>query len=243
MEIFAVKRENHALVPSREAMMRLLTEEIQKRVIRFREWEDAERVIVADFLVRFLFSRKTGSNINDIVIERDGYGKPFIRNKEQLHFNVSHSGNWVVCAIDNQAVGIDVEQVRPLETEELAMRFFSNEEYQAIVDKPLEQRLESFYDLWTLKESFVKAEGKGLFIPLNSFTIKIRNDRITVKHSNAKEDNNKYFFKRYLIDEDYRMSACGSTPEFPSRIQYLDFSFLFQEIHKQDKDTLQRMES
>ncbi|NBD27025.1 4'-phosphopantetheinyl transferase family protein [Paenibacillus glycinis] len=231
MKIFAVKRVSHGHVPSKASLMSLLTEENRNRVIRFRNWEDAERVIIADLMVRYLISQIRGCNINDIVIERDSYGKPFLQNMGQLHFNVSHSGNWVVCTIDSHVVGIDVEHIRPIEMEELAWRFFSKEEYQDMVQKPLERRLEYFYDLWTLKESFVKAEGKGLLIPLNHFTFKIQDNQVSVKHSND-EYNHRYFFKRYFIEDDYRMSVCGCTPDFPSEVQYLDRSFLFQETQK-----------
>ena len=88
------------------------------------------------------------------------YGKPYLKGKENIYFNVSHSRDYVVCAFSDNEVGIDI-QVHKKWKKELAQRFFSEE------DKKLLARLENegfapsemFFCMWTVKESYMKLTG------------------------------------------------------------------------------------
>ncbi|MDR1059826.1 MAG: 4'-phosphopantetheinyl transferase superfamily protein, partial [Clostridiales bacterium] len=88
------------------------------------------------------------------------------------HFNISHSGRHVVCALCDAPVGIDVEIVRPIDMN-IANRFFSADERGRLFSEPADGhgRLELFYSIWTRKESFIKMTGEGLSRPLGSFSV------------------------------------------------------------------------
>lgn len=60
---------------------------------------------------------------DQIVFETEGNGKPVVRHIPSFHFNLSHSGDWVVCAIDDAPVGIDIEEIKPIDLA-IAKRFF-----------------------------------------------------------------------------------------------------------------------
>lgn len=70
------------------------------------------------------------------------------------------------------------EKIIPIDLR-IGKRFFINKEYEYIMNKNLISRLEYFYEIWTLKESYIKAVGMGLSISLNSFNICINDNAIS----------------------------------------------------------------
>ncbi len=96
------------------------------------------------------------------------------RNSLQaLQFNISHSHELALCAVSaRREVGIDLEYLRPLsEAVPLAKRFFSTGEHALIQALPVEEQAYVFFRLWTAKEAYLKATGKGLSHPLDQVEI------------------------------------------------------------------------
>lgn len=91
-------------------------------------------------------------------IETQAGGKPILSD-QSIHFSLSHSGNYVACAISDYPVGVDLEAERPL-YDSLLHRVFSEKERQRILNS--ENTPASFTEAWTRKESFLKATGEGL---------------------------------------------------------------------------------
>jgi 4'-phosphopantetheinyl transferase len=118
-----------------------------------------------------------------------------------------------------------VEQIKPIDFA-IAKRFFSSTEYDDLMEKEEHERLNYFYDLWTLKESYIKARGKGLSIPLDSFSIRKHNTTITVT-SNRDES---WYFIQYPIGPEYKFSVCATTLHFPMDIEYLNPGELAEQI-------------
>jgi 4'-phosphopantetheinyl transferase len=81
-----------------------------------------------------------------------------------LEFNLSHTSNLALLAISiDRPVGIDLEEVRPMENlTKLAARFFTVEEHQNILTADEAGRTELFFRIWTGKEAYLKAIGVGL---------------------------------------------------------------------------------
>jgi len=87
-----------------------------------------------------------------------------------LCFNLSHTEGLVVLAVARHPVGVDVEWLdRTGRTVELADRYFATTETAALRALPIEVRRDRFFDLWTLKEAYIKARGLGLALPLGGF--------------------------------------------------------------------------
>ncbi|MDO5396675.1 MAG: 4'-phosphopantetheinyl transferase superfamily protein [bacterium] len=97
--------------------------------------------------------------------KRGKHGKPYLCDYPELHINFSHSGNYAVCAAADREVGIDIQQMRRADFR-IAERYFTGEECEYIGSS--EAR---FFELWSKKESRVKATGTGITIPLNSFSV------------------------------------------------------------------------
>lgn len=200
--------------------------EKRERIFRFHRYEDAQRALIGDTLVRYLLCKKLGIKNKELIFGVNEYGKPFLINSAHIEYNISHSGKWVTCSIDNLPVGIDIEQIKPIDMS-IAERFFSKEEVKCLMSKCVVEREAYFYDLWTLKESYIKAIGKGLSIPLDSFTIRIEEGNITV--CSIYESNN-YYFRQYYVDKDYKIAVCSRKNEFPHDVKAIDVNELYEEI-------------
>jgi 4'-phosphopantetheinyl transferase len=98
-------------------------------------------------------------------------GKPQVAG---LEFNLSHSGDLVAYGIGSVAVGIDIEQQRDLDCEALMQRFFAPAEQRAWQQVPVAARSATFFQLWTMKEAYVKAIGTGLHTPLSTFAVSLQ---------------------------------------------------------------------
>ena len=138
--------------------------------------------------------------------EADENGKPFLPDRDDLFFNLSHSGSKVFCAVSDRAVGCDVEQIRSAKLR-IARRYFCEEEYRALLacaDEAARDRL--FYRYWTLKECFLKATGFGLSLPMNRFCFLLDGDSISIRQS---VDERPYAFRTFSVD-GYQFAVCSA---------------------------------
>jgi len=112
----------------------------------------------------------------------DEYGKPGF-DQCPYHFNLSHSGEQVMCVMSRFPVGCDVERVRWRDMG-IGDRFFSDKEKTMLKNCGNEtERQQLFFKLWTLKESFMKCTGLGFHLPLKDFSIEFDSDKIRVEQS------------------------------------------------------------
>ncbi|WP_164716677.1 4'-phosphopantetheinyl transferase family protein [Paenibacillus whitsoniae] len=154
-----------------DAGWQFLTEEKRAKLLRFRREEDRQRGLWAELLLRSIVCNQLGIANRSIAFVTNAYGKPQLATDVGLHFNVSHSGRWVVCLTDELPVGVDVEKHAPFDPK-IAHSFFTEAEVR-FLEEPAhpEERQHRFFQLWTAKESCIKAVGKGLSLPLHSFSV------------------------------------------------------------------------
>lgn len=105
-------------------------------------------------------------------MEKNAFGKPYFADYPEIYFNLSHTKGCVCCALGNAPVGVDVEMCRRRANQERIVKRFSSEEQQLWKETAKGQRQELFFALWVLKESCVKADGRGLRIPLDAFSVR-----------------------------------------------------------------------
>jgi len=169
-DVFIINIDRHLHNDEYAKLIPLVSEAKAARLARFRRFEDSQRSLLGDILARYAISLKSGIQNKDLVFDENEYGKPLLKRPCTVHFNISHSGSWVACALDDAPVGIDIEETGPADLA-IAQRFFSKNEYSLLISTPTEMQQEQFYRIWTLKESYIKALGHGLCIPLDSFYI------------------------------------------------------------------------
>lgn len=151
--------------------MRYLTEEKRAKLLRFRREEDRQRGLWAELLLRSVICSELGLPNRSIALAVNAYGKPHLAGVPSFHFNVSHSGRWVVCLTDEHPAGVDVEKIAPFDPK-IAYSYFTEAEVQYMEETPYASDQQNrFFQLWTAKESCIKAVGKGLSLPLQSFSV------------------------------------------------------------------------
>ena len=183
----------------------------QDRIKGFLFWHDRQRSLFADLLLRTMLIRSSGLRNQDIRFAELPNGKPVLLNDPAVHFNISHSGDWMACIVDDGAVGIDVEKVSDTDLS-LSDRFFSRCEHEEI--RKAENPVQKFFEYWTLKESYIKFTGTGLSQPLNSFSLKfLANAEVRVE-ANAGLLAGVYF-RQYEIEDGYKAAACAGHGGFP----------------------------
>jgi 4'-phosphopantetheinyl transferase len=156
-----------------------LAQDEQARAARFRFERDARRFVLARSALRAVLGGYLGVAPGDLAFSYGGHGKPALGGEHAaLDFNVSHSGDVALIAAGwRRAVGIDVEQWRPLpDLAALAARVFAPSELTALDALAEAERPAAFFRCWTRKEAFIKATGLGLAQPLDGFVVSIGSD-------------------------------------------------------------------
>ncbi|SHJ62966.1 4'-phosphopantetheinyl transferase [Clostridium cavendishii DSM 21758] len=219
MNIYAVEIVDESHNQYFYNLIRYISKEKYKKVENFKFIEDKLRAIYGELLIRNSIIEECKLDNSNLSFQYSKYGKPYVKNINNFHFNISHSGKWVVCATDKREIGIDIEEVKPIDVN-IAKKIFCEEEYMEILKNDVKDRVAKFYDYWTLKESFIKNIGEGLSFPLNSFYIRECNYGM---YTTFLEKNNKqYFFKKYKLDYNYKMSVCSSCQYFIDEIKVYD---------------------
>ncbi|WP_410985596.1 4'-phosphopantetheinyl transferase family protein [Bacillus cereus] len=226
MNIYAIKKPNFIEGDIYNLLLSFISEEKKRRLKRYIKKEDAYRTLLGDVLIRSVICDKYGLSNTNIEFENNEYGKPGLKGFNNLFFNISHSADWIVCVVDGNSVGIDIEKVGSIEYENI-IQFFSDEEKKVLNLKESTEKEEYFYDLWTLKESYVKAIGKGLSIPLNSFGIIKTGGNIKVETNDM---NFECFFRQYELDTYYKLSVCAESNHFPTKIKIKNVTGIIRDI-------------
>ncbi|MBI2387096.1 MAG: 4'-phosphopantetheinyl transferase superfamily protein [Elusimicrobia bacterium] len=154
---------------------RLLSPDEERRLRRLSHDRARREYLTARALCRTVLSRYADVDPGDWRFARNEHGRPEVsgpRGRGRLRFNLSGTRGLTACAVTWELdAGVDVEALRTVGAADgLADRFFSPLEARVLRDLPPARRRERFLEYWTLKESYIKATGKGLSIPLDRFS-------------------------------------------------------------------------
>ncbi|XLS29175.1 4'-phosphopantetheinyl transferase family protein [Flavobacteriaceae bacterium M23B6Z8] len=165
---------------------------LQEKNAKFLRWQDRHSHLLGKILFQEAF--KTTGLKGEVwdYIEYNAYKRPCL-SVEGYDINLSHSGEYVICAIgEGIRLGIDIEKMKMVEIENFT-NIMSTSQYRKIKNSP-DQLLE-FYKYWTFMESVVKAEGKGMFIPL---------DQLEIVNNTVQYDKNLWRIQEINIAEGYK---------------------------------------
>lgn len=163
-----------------EAYRALLDEQEQQRHLRFRFEHLRLLYLVAHALVRTTLSRYEPLEPAAWRFLAGARGRPEVApGLPRLRFNLSHTEGMAVCAVAREEdIGVDVEDSeRRGQTAEIAEHYFAPSEVAALRALPPEQQRPRFFEYWTLKESYIKARGEGLALPLAHFAFHLEPGR------------------------------------------------------------------
>ncbi|WP_046744438.1 4'-phosphopantetheinyl transferase family protein [Kordia zhangzhouensis] len=176
----------------------LLPEDLRKRNARFMRWQDRHANLFGKLL---LIEALKHHNINTNIWNLITYGKhkrPYL-TLPTYDFNISHSGDYVICAISkNIQLGVDIEENR-------ARRF---NHFDNVMTKKQWKDIQSsnnpirtFYKYWTIKESVIKADGRGFYIPL---------DQLEIRDNTVQFEDRLWFLNNLDFAEGYSAAIATS---------------------------------
>lgn len=147
------------------------------RAARYVSPRARDEFVVARGRLRQILGALTGRAPGDVRFATAAGGKPGLADGAggRLRFNLAHSGDLMLCALTlDHEVGVDVERVREeVGHEDIARRFFADDEIQDLAAVPPEARREAFFACWARKEAVIKATGEGLARPLKDFAVSV----------------------------------------------------------------------
>ncbi|MEL6140609.1 MAG: 4'-phosphopantetheinyl transferase superfamily protein [Bacteroidota bacterium] len=197
--------------PDSVALSTLAEKEIQ-RADKFRFPIDRHRFLRARSILRLLLGDYLQTNPANIDLAFGKEGKPYLSHFPEWHFNLSHSGNWIVLAFRKMLpVGVDVEHIDPAAPfDELTTACFTNTEVSAWRELPGDLQPTAFFRSWTTKEAIMKADGRG--VSLHPKNIQLTVDPTTspnIEILEGKLGPKNWWTRAFMVADNYAAALAG----------------------------------
>jgi len=175
-----------------------LPNEVSSKVKSFKKWSDANAYLFGKLLLMKGLD-EFGEKKTLVDLKYTQYNRPYFEDT-CLDFNISHSGDFVVCAISNEgSVGVDIEEIRSIEIDDFQDQF-QDSEWQKIICSA--NMYETFFTYWTQKEAAVKADGRGLSIQLNRVYVNDTFDKVFI-------ENNKFYSYEIFLSNNIKCTLAA----------------------------------
>lgn len=198
-------------------------EERRIKIQNMRDQKTKMCSLSAGSLLHFALCRELGLLMDSAGPFSIGYqegGKPFLKEHPGVFFNLSHSGEYVCCAIGREPVGVDIQ--RHIRVKEgLAERFFTKEDKKRLAECKEQERKLLFFRMWSIKESYIKLNGKGLSQGLDSFEIDWENRAVLKKD---KKEPAAFFEEKDLLP-GYSLCLCSESAG--QKVIWMELSGIF----------------
>jgi 4'-phosphopantetheinyl transferase len=199
------------------AYRELLTAEEREQEPRFYFARDRRRYLVTRALVRTVLSRYISVDPKECTFSPNAYGRPDLVNAEaaaaRLSFNISHTHSLIALGVtQGRELGIDVENVvdrrAPID---VANHYFAPQEVAVLNAAPRHEQQHRFFEYWTFKESYIKARGMGLSLPLDKFGFHYPDDRAVEIAIDAElaDDPARWQFWQFRPTPEYMVALCA----------------------------------
>ncbi len=226
-----------------EACQALLNADERLRAARFRFAADRRAFVLGRALLRTSLSLHAEVAPADWQFTFNSQGKPRIAAchgpAQALSFNLSHTRQQVVLVLGRQqALGVDIESIAPEYDPSIAERFFGPNEVQTLNALPPAAQAARFTELWSLKESYLKARGTGLALGLEGICFDLAQPHTIVPRLrpplNAQplgDHPERWYFTLLQAGSDHRIAVCSEQASGPPTLLMQDPSLLNQTIH------------
>lgn len=179
-----------------------------EKAVRFKRQSDRALSLGAGLLLSAAL-KKHGIDEKYAGHIENACGKPYLESCTDIYYNLSHSGSMAMCVLSNAETGCDIELLTEPDMR-IAEKFFTDKEREYIAAAPDLRR--AFFEIWTLKESLIKATGLGLTLPLNSFTV--------LPGRCCCLSRKKYHFAQ-IPHSDYSIAVCGENDLLDISVEYI----------------------
>lgn len=183
----------------------LSTDEIH----RYHSYKDKKAqyiFLVSHIALRLILGKSYDVHPKKLVFEFNKYGKPYLKRRDNLYFNLSHSTKRACIIESDVEVGIDIEYIQDFNYEEIINSFFSDNERQIILHRQnKKQKLIRFFEIWTQKEALLKCVGTGLVKNIEDINVEYLNrnskneEKINIETILSKD-------KKYIFSFAYQSS-------------------------------------
>ncbi|MBQ8762823.1 MAG: 4'-phosphopantetheinyl transferase superfamily protein [Clostridia bacterium] len=171
-----------------------MSSERKEAVIRLKVAQKQKLKIAADHICRKAISEFCGIDPKKIEFFLSEHGKPFAKGLD-VNFSISHSGDYVVCAVSKKEIGVDVEKIRKI-SPDISKRFACKNELEYI-----KAHENGFFEIWTLKEAYFKCTGTGLGADIKDVCFEITRNGVSCSENN-------FDCSFYEIDKEYICAVC-----------------------------------
>lgn len=148
--------------------LRFVSNERNSKIDAYRFNKNKTVSLFAELLIRYIIGNDLKISNEDIIFNYNEYGKPILKGFSRYNFSISHTDNTIVFISNGLPIGIDIEKINNGNLS-LSKRFFAYNEYEYL-KKSLNFDID-FFKVWTMKESYIKMLGTGLYTSLSSFDI------------------------------------------------------------------------
>ena len=205
---------DQALDAARAATARpILTDDEWNRCQRFAYAEGVRERLAARFMVRSILSRYAAVHPADWRFVENAHGRPEVEapaHATHLRFNLSHADGVVTLVVSAQYdVGVDVERLGRRPNLAIADRFFAPAEVDALRALPEPEQPRRFLEYWTLKESYIKARGAGMSLPLDQFAFDVATPgRTAIRFADGFDDDPQAWqFDRLFVGSEHLVAV------------------------------------
>ena len=192
----------------------VLSQDEITRADRFKFTRDRQNFTATRALLRILLGSYLTLNPQQLSFTYGENGKPYLcQGAAEMDFNVSHSGERALIAIARgRPLGVDIEQIREnIDCESLTRHYFSTSEEAALFTLEVSERSRAFFRCWTRKESYIKARGAGLALPLHSFDVSVSQAEKNLLLATRPDASEAALWSIRAIEagEGYEAALCG----------------------------------
>ncbi len=191
--------------------------------LKFRFQNDRLRSIGGELLVRSAIRQRLGLKNDDIKFSKNHFGKPFLTGSENFHFNISHSGELAICAISPYEIGCDCEFMDQENKFDDIRSVFSESELLSIDSLSGMDRTMKCYEIWTVKESFIKCTGYGLSEDISKIETYGGYGRFRIRKNGKELD---HFIRSYSRLDGYNVAICSSLEDPGENIFQVDGDYI-----------------
>ena len=197
-----------------------LSKERQQKIEEVKAEGGRRSALGAWTLVDYGMRQLYGLRQKEVMIAYGSHGKPYLKDRPEIHFNLSHSGDYVLAAFGPVELGCDIQMIQEAHrNDRIAARFFTESEQKALADGI------DFYRIWARKESYIKCTGDGMTCDLRSFDVV--GDLAKARETDAiAEARNIHDTNIYFADHDlpgYAMAVCYEN--------HMELSVSWQEVN------------
>lgn len=206
LQVYSFHIDDFESIPFNDELISRISEERRKKIKKYRRDDDKIRSLYCELLARYALKKEFNLAADDIKFKKNRFSKPVLVSNENIHFNLSHCGRWIVCTVSDSPVGIDIEKIGSGDS-----RFIEEvlhyKEIEYLTRFEGNEKNTKYYTLWCLKEAYGKYMGVGLNYEYqkNLFEESPQGWVLKAQQSDASES---LYFQVKRLPGDYLIAVC-----------------------------------